>query len=209
MRHRSSASESDAGLKSSCATSLAVKEARQTEAALLRRLQTGRREPRVHLRCLLGQPCFLQDGFANRTGWKQLGLLPQSFRFLRQPLLKRTSLFKSLPHEGPPSLASRPITRNKTKRANHRNVKGPQGQPGTLWNSRNPPRLRTRKSNRPMKCLLCEDCGWVCENHPDQPWTGPRAFACGGAGAPCPRCNAATQDEPARLPKGFKPDEDR
>jgi hypothetical protein len=39
VRHRSSASAPDAGLKSSCATSLAVKEARQTEAALLRRLQ--------------------------------------------------------------------------------------------------------------------------------------------------------------------------
>ncbi len=52
-----------------------------------------------------------------------------------------------------------------------------------------------------MKCLLCEDTGWVCENHPDQPWQGP----CGGAGAPCPRCNAATADEPPRLPKGFEP----
>lgn len=59
-----------------------MKEARQTEAALLQRLQTGRREPRVHL---LGELCFLQDGIANRTRWKQLGLLPQSFRFLRQP----------------------------------------------------------------------------------------------------------------------------
>src|SRR6478752_1743148 len=48
----------------------------------------------------------------------------------------------------------------------------------------------------PMKCLVCEDCGWVCENHPDQPWQGPHACACGGAGAPCPRCNAGTADEP-------------
>jgi hypothetical protein len=24
-----------------------------------------------------------------------------------------------------------------------------------------------------MTCLLCEDTGWVCENHPDQPFTGP------------------------------------
>jgi hypothetical protein len=24
-----------------------------------------------------------------------------------------------------------------------------------------------------MRCLVCEDCGWVCENHPDQPSTGP------------------------------------
>jgi len=28
-----------------------------------------------------------------------------------------------------------------------------------------------------MKCLLCEDTGWVCENHPDQPWQGPHACA--------------------------------
>jgi hypothetical protein len=26
-----------------------------------------------------------------------------------------------------------------------------------------------------MKCLVCEDTGWVCENHPDQPFTGPHA----------------------------------
>jgi hypothetical protein len=33
-----------------------------------------------------------------------------------------------------------------------------------------------------MKCLVCEDTGWVCENHPDQPWEGPHACQCGGAG---------------------------
>jgi hypothetical protein len=37
-----------------------------------------------------------------------------------------------------------------------------------------------------MKCLLCEDTGWVCEAHPDQPWEGPHACTCGGAGMPCP-----------------------
>ena len=63
-----------------------------------------------------------------------------------------------------------------------------------------------RQGRSVMKCSLCEDTGWVCENHPDQPWEGPHACACGGAGAPCPRCNAATADEPPRLPKGFKPD---
>jgi hypothetical protein len=26
-----------------------------------------------------------------------------------------------------------------------------------------------------MTCLACEDTGWVCENHPDQPWEGPHA----------------------------------
>jgi hypothetical protein len=37
-----------------------------------------------------------------------------------------------------------------------------------------------------MKCLLCEDSGWVCEVHQDQPWEGPHACTCGAAGAPCP-----------------------
>ena len=57
-----------------------------------------------------------------------------------------------------------------------------------------------------MKCLCCEDEGWVCENHPDQPFTGPHACNCGGAGMPCPACNPSTPDEPPRLPKGFEPD---
>jgi hypothetical protein len=68
-----------------------------------------------------------------------------------------------------------------------------------------------------MKCLCCEDCGWVCENHPnqlcenhpDQPWEGPHACTCGGAGTPCLRCNQPTPEEPPRLPKGFEPEEDR
>jgi hypothetical protein len=29
---------------------------------------------------------------------------------------------------------------------------------------------RRKCHDRPMECLLCEDTGWVCENHPDQPW---------------------------------------
>jgi hypothetical protein len=39
-----------------------------------------------------------------------------------------------------------------------------------------------------INCLRCEDTGWVCENHPNQPWQGPHACTCGGAGAPCPVC---------------------
>jgi hypothetical protein len=30
------------------------------------------------------------------------------------------------------------------------------------------------------------DEGWVCESHPDQPFAGPHACRCGGAGIPCP-----------------------
>ena len=56
-----------------------------------------------------------------------------------------------------------------------------------------------------MDCLLCEDTGWVCENHPDQPFAGPHACRCGGAGMPCPKCNPSNQDKPPRLPKGFEP----
>jgi hypothetical protein len=33
-----------------------------------------------------------------------------------------------------------------------------------------------------MKCALCEDTGWVCENHPDTPWNGEHARSCGSAG---------------------------
>jgi hypothetical protein len=57
-----------------------------------------------------------------------------------------------------------------------------------------------------VDCLHCADTGWVCENQPDQPGMGPHACTCGGAGAPCPRCIAATVEEPPLLPKGFKPD---
>ena len=30
-----------------------------------------------------------------------------------------------------------------------------------------------------MACSICDDSGWVCENHPDQPWdnTSQRADA--------------------------------
>jgi hypothetical protein len=43
-------------------------------------------------------------------------------------------------------------------------------------------------------CRVCEDCGWVCENHPDTPLEGQHACTCGGAGMPCPRCNLSDQD---------------
>jgi hypothetical protein len=43
-----------------------------------------------------------------------------------------------------------------------------------------------------MACLVCDNTGWVCENHPDRPWRGnsQRADACEcGAGMPCELCN--------------------
>jgi hypothetical protein len=57
-----------------------------------------------------------------------------------------------------------------------------------------------------INCTLCDDCGWVCENHPDRPWQGPRACDCGGAGAPCPSYNLAEGHEMPRLP--FTPDDE-
>jgi hypothetical protein len=40
-----------------------------------------------------------------------------------------------------------------------------------------------------IKCAVCMDTFWVCENHPAKPWDGPSACGCGGAGMPCPACN--------------------
>lgn len=41
-------------------------------------------------------------------------------------------------------------------------------------------------------CSNCDDTGWVCENHTDQPWRGcsDRDDACEcGAGSACDVCN--------------------
>jgi hypothetical protein len=43
-----------------------------------------------------------------------------------------------------------------------------------------------------VKCSLCEDWGWVCENHP---WEGERACQCGGAGMSYPYCNVTDVGE--------------
>lgn len=43
------------------------------------------------------------------------------------------------------------------------------------------------------KETLCETCkgeGWVCENHPNEPWNDGSPSCCGGAGSPC-KCNKA------------------
>jgi hypothetical protein len=52
---------------------------------------------------------------------------------------------------------------------------------------------------------LCEDTGWICENHTDQPWQGTHACTCGGAGTSCPKCNSASAGYLPRLPLGFHP----
>jgi hypothetical protein len=38
-----------------------------------------------------------------------------------------------------------------------------------------------------MQCEICEDFGWVCENHPNL--TAFHSDDCGGAGDPCSFCN--------------------
>jgi hypothetical protein len=64
---------------------------------------------------------------------------------------------------------------------------------------------RVERAKLEHTCSLCDGGGWVCEEHPDQPWQGPHACTCGAADAPCPHCNSA-EDEPPRLPNGFEPD---
>jgi hypothetical protein len=55
-----------------------------------------------------------------------------------------------------------------------------------------------------MKCSLCEDCGWVCESHPDLSWEGKDACTCGGALSAVQRARKAP-----RLPDGFKTEFDK
>src|SRR5216684_319842 len=65
-------------------------------------------------------------------------------------------------------------------------------------------RFRQRGCRKCGMNALCEDCGWVCENHPDRPWEGEHACTCGAAGAPCPQCNAPARGEAPRLPDGHR-----
>jgi len=55
-------------------------------------------------------------------------------------------------------------------------------------------------------CARCDNCRWVCENHPDKPWEGRRACPCGGAGAPCPVCNRVDEDTIPAMPDDFVAD---
>jgi hypothetical protein len=60
-----------------------------------------------------------------------------------------------------------------------------------------------------MVCDLCDDTGWVCEDHGDRPMKvdSKRADACSfGAGMPCPRCNRNSRHvaQVPRLPTGMR-----
>jgi hypothetical protein len=54
-------------------------------------------------------------------------------------------------------------------------------------------------------CARCDNVRWVCENHQDTPWLCQRACSCGGAGAPCPVCNATDELTTPDMPEGFRP----
>lgn len=57
-------------------------------------------------------------------------------------------------------------------------------------------------------CDLCEDTGWVCENHSTRPWMDrKRACKCDGPGIPCPECNCPDHGAP-RMPAGVTTFED-
>jgi hypothetical protein len=66
---------------------------------------------------------------------------------------------------------------------------------------------RTERDKLEHTCPNCDGTGWVCEEHPDQPWEGLHACSCGAAGAPCPHCNRTDDGEPPRMPSGFEPDQ--
>jgi len=57
------------------------------------------------------------------------------------------------------------------------------------------------------QCTLCEDGGWVCEDHPTSPWNAEHVENCIGASASCPWCNSPMDGTAPRMPEGF--DEDR
>jgi hypothetical protein len=52
-----------------------------------------------------------------------------------------------------------------------------------------------------MKCSICEDRGWVCENHPEKPWEGEHACT---AVRMAPPCNRGNDEDAPRIPSGFR-----
>ena len=55
-----------------------------------------------------------------------------------------------------------------------------------------------------MKCSLCKDCGWVCEDHPDQPVGRPSRLPVRCRRRALPVCNIPEDGASPRLPDGFK-----
>lgn len=46
-----------------------------------------------------------------------------------------------------------------------------------------------------VTCARCDGTHWVCENHSDRPWDGPKACGCGAAADPA---RSATTPRPTR-----------
>ena len=45
-------------------------------------------------------------------------------------------------------------------------------------------------------CYRCHDVGWVCESHPERPWSDDKPNGCTcDAGEPCPDCNRSDGEE--------------
>jgi hypothetical protein len=60
-----------------------------------------------------------------------------------------------------------------------------------------------------VHCRRCQDARWVCENHPDEPWTPAHEAECGGAGMPCPVCNEPHDGERPAMGDDYVPAVDR
>jgi hypothetical protein len=57
-------------------------------------------------------------------------------------------------------------------------------------------------------CQRCRGARWVCETHPWRPWGEVEgACECGGAGMPCPLCNASDDLTEPEMPPGFVEDD--
>lgn len=71
---------------------------------------------------------------------------------------------------------------------------------GTRGTVQGPVTLPPSPSRKPATgCNRCAD-GWICEQHPDQPWPHARTAnptdLCSGPGVPCPTCRACTCTTP-------------
>ena len=58
-------------------------------------------------------------------------------------------------------------------------------------------------------CACCEGSRWICESHPDRPFSGSRSCNRSGAGIPCPMCNPADELTEPRPPEEFQVDAKR
>ena len=62
------------------------------------------------------------------------------------------------------------------------------------------------------RCALCADTGWVCEVHPDKPWSGAadeQACHCGAHGIPCELCNPDDMPNMLRMIRSKRDNKDR